>query len=183
MRNDSKTEASSVRLIALGVITGAHGVHGRVKVKSYTENPQNIASYGALSDKWGEREFSLRITGRLKELLLAEIEGVTKREQADALRGVELCVPRDHLPMPENDGEFLIEDLIGLSVQLDDGTAYGRVKAFHNYGAGDILEIAPVSGGETELVMFTDENFSEITETTITFHPPEILQAKPDQKD
>lgn len=170
------TALSSARSVALGIITGAHGVHGRVKVKSYAETPENIAAYGPLSDKEGNRTFALRITGRIKELLLCEIEGVTKREQADALRGVELCVPRERLPDAQ-DGHY-IEDLIGLPVALEDGSAFGRVKAFHNYGAGDIVEIMPEGGGETELVLFTEENFPVITGQSLIFRPPEILQAK-----
>ena len=170
------TLSSPQQQITLGIVTGAHGVHGRVKVKSYAEIPENIAAYGPLSDKDGKREFSLRITGRLKELLLCEIEGVTKREQAESLRGVELCIPRERMPEAE-DGHY-IEDLIGQPVTLEDGTPYGTVKAFHNYGAGDILEIAPAGGGETELVLFTEENFPRIEADGLTFRPPEILQAK-----
>ncbi len=170
------TNQQNLKLFTLGIITGAHGVHGRVKVKSYTEIPEEIASYCPLTDKHGAREFSLKVTGRLKELLLCEIEGITRREQAEALRGVELCIARDRLPEPEA-GHY-IEDLIGLKVHLEDGAEYGTVKAFHNYGAGDILEITPIGGGETELVLFTKENFPAISSDGLTFCPPEILQAK-----
>lgn len=166
------TDSSQNRPLALGIITGAHGVHGRVKVKSYAEIPENIAAYGPLSDKNGAQAFSLRVTGRIKELLLCEIEGVTQREQAEALRGTELCIPRERLP--ETDDGHYIEDLIGLSVLLEDGSAYGKVKALHNYGAGDIVEIVPAGGGETELVLFTEENFPKVAEGALTFHPPEI---------
>jgi len=166
------------KLIPLGVITGAHGVRGIVKIKTYTEIPEKIADYSPLTDKEGTREFSLRITGRLKELFLCEITGITGREQAEALRGVELCVPRNRLPAAK-EGTFLIEDLIGLPVRLKDGTEYGLVKAFHNYGAGDILEIAPIGGGESELVLFLEENFPVITADALTFNPPEILRVTP----
>lgn len=171
------------KLIPLGVITGVHGVHGRVKIKSYTATPEAIADYGTLTDATGGREFPLRITGHLKELLIAEITGVTQREQGEALRGTELCVPRDRLPEPEEEDAYFIEDLTGLEVRLADGSLFGTVKAVHNYGAGDILELQPAGGGETELVLFTEANFPEMTDTTLTFHPPEILRANPDAKD
>lgn len=175
------TATSHSKIIALGVIAGAHGVHGRVKVKSYTEIAEQIVQYSPLTDKRGEREFRLRITGRIKELLLCEIEGITQREQAEALRGVELCVPRERVPTAAD--ERLIADIIGLAVLLEDGTQYGTVKAFHNYGAGDILEIALSRGGETELVLYNTENFPTISEGSITFRPPEILKAAPPAKE
>ncbi len=165
--------------ITLGIITGAHGVHGRVKIRSYTEIPENIAAYGPLSERTGERSFTLRITGRLKDALLAEIEGVTRREHADALRGTELCVARNALP-ERQEGEFLIEELIGAPVKLEDGSRYGSVKAFHNYGAGDIIEITPENGKDTELVIFCTENFPSVSAEGLTFHPPEILRVAAD---
>lgn len=168
------------KLVSLGVIVGVHGVRGRVKIRSYTAVPDAITRYGALTDKDGAREFSLRIAGRLKELLIAEIAGVTRREQAECLRGVELCVPREQLQEPEEDGAYLIEDVVGREVRLADGTLHATVKSVHNYGAGDLLELQPVGGGETELVTFTGENFPEVTERALTFRPPEILRISPD---
>ncbi len=171
------TATKDNNIIALGAIIGAHGVHGRVKVRSYTEIPEQLATYSPLTDKRGERRFMLRVTGHIKELLLCEIEGISQREQAEALRGVELYVARERVPTAEN--ERLIADMIGLSVALEDGMPYGTVKAFHNYGAGDILEIAPIAGGETELVLYNTENFPAMNDSSIIFRPPEILRAVP----
>lgn len=171
---------NTTRLVTLGVITGAHGVRGVVKVRSYTQVPEDIARYGALQDMHGARHFHLRITGRLKDLLLCAAEGVTDRTAAEALRGMELCVPRDRLPAMDADaGRYLIDDLIGLPVALEDGSHYGTVRALHNYGAGDILEIAPAAGGETELALFCEENFPLITQDAVTFRPPEVLAVRP----
>ncbi len=167
--------------IILGVITGTHGVHGRVKLKSYTDDPLAIADYAPLTDTTGEQCFSLRITGQSKGLLIGEIEGITQRGQAEALRGTELCVERSALgDVEEDEDHFYIADLIGRTVILTDGSIYGQVIAVHNYGAGDIIELKAETGKE-EMVLFTKANFPFVTEDALTFDPPEVLNAAPDQ--
>ena len=161
----------------LCVITGAHGVSGRVKIKPYTEEPENILAYGELTDDSGTL-YPLDITGMAKGQLLCSIDGVTDRNAAEKLRGTKLGVPSDRLPEPE-EGSFYIEDLVGLRVCTSEGEDVGKVKAVHNFGAGDMVEIQPPSG-KTELFAFTDANFPEvdIAAGTLTFCAPERIIVK-----
>ena len=141
--------------ICLGVITGAHGVRGGVRLKSFTEVPEDIAAYGPLADQAGAREFRLTLTGRSKGLLLGRIEGIGDRNQAEALSGTRLYLSRDGLPAIEEPETFYHADLIGLAAEDPDGLPLGRVIAVQNFGAGDLLEIKPPDGGASGLVAFT----------------------------
>lgn len=142
--------------ICLGAIAGAHGVRGLVKVKCFTAVPENIAAYGPLADEGGTRRFRLRVVRKVKDGVLAAIEGIADRNAAEALRGTRLYIERAALPAPADD-EFYQVDLIGLRAERSDGGMFGSVVALHDFGAGDLLEIRPADGGATVMLPFTRE--------------------------
>ena len=88
------------------------------------------------------------------DILIARVAGVSTREAAEALKGVEIFARRGQLPPPSED-EFYYDDLIGLEAVDAAGAPLGRVVSLMNYGAGDVLEIAPAKSGETLLLPFT----------------------------
>ena len=94
------------RRVCVGVVTGAHGVRGAVRIKSFTAEPEDVASYGPLEDESGERRFTLRIVGSAKGVLIAAISGIDDRDRAEALRGLRLYLPRSALP-PTGRGRIL----------------------------------------------------------------------------
>lgn len=132
--------------VCLAVVVGAHGVRGLVRLKTFTEIPESVAAYGPLTDESGERQFRLQLKGQVKGVLLAEIEGITDRDAALALRGQCLYVAREALPPPSDPEEFYHADLIGLRVENLEGTYLGEVRAIHDFGAGDLLEVVPPKG-------------------------------------
>jgi 16S rRNA processing protein RimM len=132
--------------LCVGVIVGAHGVRGDLRVKSFTDDPVDLVSYGPLTDAGDTRDFKLRILGAARGLLRVHMDGVEDRNAAEALAGVELYVARDRLPEPES-GEFYHADLVGLRAERPDGSLYGTVRALHDFGAGDVIEIALAGGG------------------------------------
>ena len=131
--------------VCVGVVTGAHGVRGAVRLKSFTAEPEHVARYGPLEDEKGERRFALRIVGSAKGVLIAAISGIDDRDRAEALRGLRLYLSRSALPPPEEE-EYYHADLIGLAAALPDGAFLGTVRAVHDFGAGDTLEIERASG-------------------------------------
>jgi 16S rRNA processing protein RimM len=139
--------------VCVGVVTGAHGVRGMVRLKSFTAEPEDAARYGPLEDERGERRFTLRVVGSAKGVLIAAISGIDDRDPAEALRGLRLYLPRSALPPTEAE-EYYHADLIGLDAALSDGTALGTVRAVHDFGAGDTLEIERASGPSV-MVPFT----------------------------
>jgi len=139
----------------MGVVGAPHGVRGATRVKSFTDPPEAIATYGALEDESGMRRFTLRVAGAAKGdgMVIAQLSGVADRDQAEALRGLRLYAPRAALPATAED-EFYHADLVGLAAALEDGTPLGTVIAVHDFGAGDMIEIAPAKG-QPVLVPFT----------------------------
>lgn len=140
--------------VCVGAIAGAFGVRGEVRLKSFTSQPADIASYGPLWTEDGTRSFVLRLTRPVAGGLGARLSGVETREQAEALRGTTLWADRDRLPaLPED--EFYHADLIGLAVHDPGGVRIGTLRAIHDHGAGDILEITGPGLGQGLLVPFT----------------------------
>ncbi len=132
--------------VCLGIMVGAHGVRGLVKVKSFTEVPEDVAAYGPLSDEAGKRQWTLESVGRAKGVVLARVAGVADRDQAQALHGTRLYVERNALPALEEEETFYHADLIGLRAEDAGGRPLGRVQAVENFGAGDLLEIVDAEG-------------------------------------
>jgi 16S rRNA processing protein RimM len=149
------------RRVLIGHIVGAHGVRGEVLIKSYTAAPQDIASYGPLTDETSGRALAITLVRVTAKGVVARVNGVTDRAAAETLKGLRLYVERDQLPEPAP-GEYYHADLIGLPAASPDGTTIGQVVALHNYGAGDLLEIQLESSRETELVPFTHAFVPEV---------------------
>lgn len=145
--------SASDKRVCVGVVAGAHGVRGAVRIKSFTAEPKDVAGYGPLEDEGGGQHFTLRLVGAAKGVVIGWLSGVTDRDHAEALRGLTLYLPRDALPPTEAE-EFYHADLIGLEAVLGDGTPLGQVKAVHDFGAGDTLEITR-SEGPPAMVPFT----------------------------
>jgi 16S rRNA processing protein RimM len=167
--------AATEERVLLGDIGAAQGLKGEVRIRSFTEEPGDIASYGPLEDEQG-RVVAIESLRATPKALIARIEGVTTREAAEALTGTKLYVPRSRLPEREEE-EWYHAELIGLEALGRDGAAIGRLVAIHNFGAGDLLEIGLVSGGPTVLVPFTRETVPEIDVEggRLTLVPPEGL--------
>ena len=140
--------------VLAGVITAAHGIKGEVKLKSFTADPEAIASYGPLITSRGENLVIERLRTQ-KDGFIAVLKGVRDRNRAETLKGAELFLKRGQLPEPEDD-EVYVHDLIGASVVTVAGEKFGTVIAMPNFGAGDLLEIRRDGVKETVLVPFAE---------------------------
>jgi len=136
--------------VCVARIGAAHGVRGAVKLWTFTEDPFAVTRYGALSTKDGARQFEVAHARAAKDHLVATIKGITTREEAERLNGLELYVAREKLPATEDD-EYYHADLIGLAAVTSTNEPLGEVIAIHNFGAGDIIEIAPAAGASIML--------------------------------
>ena len=163
-------------LICVGAIAGAFGVHGEIRLKSFTAEPEDIAAYGPLSTEDGAQQFDVALTGQAKNGFIARLSGVATKEQADALRGVRLYAERSQLPGLADD-EYYHADLIGLEVYDTGGTLLGRVKDVLNHGASDILELQGAGLKDTVLLPFTLEAVPtvDLTKGRIVADPPDGL--------
>jgi 16S rRNA processing protein RimM len=140
--------------ICVARIGAAHGTAGEVRLWPFTARAEAVAAYGPLQTADGTRAFEIEAIRPGRDFLVARLKGVTDRAAAERLRNTDLYAPRERLPGLEAD-EFYHADLIGLCAEDKTGRAIGVVVAVHNFGAGDILEIAPAAGGETAMVPFS----------------------------
>jgi len=140
--------------VCVARIGAAHGVRGAVKLWTFTEEPLAVQSYGPLMTKDGARRFEIANLRAAKDHLVATFKGIASRNDAEKLNGIELYVPREKLPATD-DGEYYHADLVGLAAVTATDEPLGRVVAIHNFGAGDIIEIAPPKGA-TLLLPFTN---------------------------
>ena len=145
--------AERIRVARIGA---AHGVRGEVKLWSFTQDPSAVADYGPLETEDGARTFNIETMRAAKDHFVARIAGVDGREAAEQLRNLDLFVPREKLPPIEEPDTFYHADLVGMAAVTPEGAPLGAVTAVHNFGAGDLIEIASTAGGEPLLLPFTE---------------------------
>lgn len=157
-------------LVLVGVIASAHGIRGEVKLRSFTADPQAIATYPLVTA--GGRRVEIAKLRVQKDGFIAILKGIADRNAAEALRGVELFVPRISLPEPE-DGEVYIHDLIGLAVLTKDGAKLGEIVGVENYGAGDLIDVKVDGRRDTVLIPFADTFVVEADAEKVVVDLPE----------
>ena len=141
--------------VLVGAVSGAHGIHGVLRIKSFTTVPGDIGTYGPLEDEAGEPRPIKLTGGSAAGAILARLPGVEDRSAAEALKGTGLYVPRSALPATEED-EWYYADLIGLDAIDPQGAHLGTVLAVVDHGAGEVIEIDLLGGG-TLLLPFTHD--------------------------
>jgi 16S rRNA processing protein RimM len=162
------------RDILLGAVIAAHGLKGEVRVKTFTETPEGLAAYGPLHIAGGRALAVAAIRPTKPDEAIIRFETVDNRNDADALRGAELFVPREALPAPQAE-EFYHADLIGLRAEDVQGRVVGRVAALHNFGAGDVIEIVRADG-DSVLLPFTRDVVTAV-------EPERMILALPEDVD
>lgn len=140
-------------MVLVGAITGAHGIRGEVRLRSFTAEPAAIAGYSPLASATGAVIEITRLR-QGKDGMIAGLRGIADRNAAEALKGVELFVPRARLPNPAR-GEAYVHDLIGLAVALPGGTVLGTIRDVANYGAGDLIDVERPGRADTVLIPFS----------------------------
>lgn len=170
--------------VLAGVITAAHGIKGEVKLKSFTAEPEAIASYGPLLTARGE-SLEIEKLRAQKEGFIAVLKGVRDRNRAETLKGAELFLRRAQLPEPDGD-EVYLTDLIGMTAVSVSGEKFGTVIAVPNYGAGDLLEIRRDGIKETVLVPFAEDYVPKIdldkAELTLDLPETYLDEGEPDDR-
>jgi 16S rRNA processing protein RimM len=151
--------ADRIRVARIGA---AHGVRGEVKLWSFTQEPMAITDYGPLETEDGKQRFEIEALRPAKGFLVARLKGVGDRDEAAKLCNLELFVTRDKLPAIDEADTYYHADLVGMAAVTPEGAPLGNVTAIHNFGAGDLIEIASSAGGEPLLLPFTQTVVPEI---------------------
>jgi 16S rRNA processing protein RimM len=151
------------QLTLVARVGAAHGIRGEVRVKAFTQSPLDVVAYGPFASADGrvfEIDAARPAAGTSPDMLVVRFRGMDTRNAAEALNGTELFVPRERLGDTAAD-EYFHADLIGLAAVTTAGELLGTVIRVENYGAGDLLEIAP-RRGDTLLVPFTKAVVPEV---------------------
>jgi 16S rRNA processing protein RimM len=180
----SRKPGDSGERVLLGRITGAHGLKGEVRIAAFTAEPEDVAAYGPLQNADGSVTVeiaSLRPVG--DGAVVARLAGIADRTAAERLRGIELYVPREKLPLAGAD-EYYYSDLIGLAVFSPEGEALGEVVAVHNFGAGDLVEVRAPQGRQTTLIPFESAHVPKVDLEAgrVTIILPVYENDKPDRE-
>jgi 16S rRNA processing protein RimM len=156
----------------LGAVIAAHGIKGEVKVRTFTSSPDALSAYGPLATDKGRALTIVSLNPVKGDEAIVRFEGIDDRNQAETLKGQQLFVARASLPEPAAD-EFYLADLVGLRVEDVAGAHLGKVRAVHNFGAGDIIELARAGGG-TDFIPFNSSVTREIdvAKGRIVIEPP-----------
>lgn len=170
------------KLILVGQVAGGFGVKGEVRVTAYTAEPMALLAYGPLLRADGSVGLTLTSARPEKSGVVGRAKEIATKEQADALRGLKLHILRDRLPEPDED-EFYLTDLVGLEARDPDSGVLGTVKSVQNFGADDMLEIAPAAGGPTWYLPFTRDAVPDLHIADgwlLAVRPVEIGEREPD---
>jgi len=148
-------------LILVGRVAGAFGVRGEVRIASFTAEPLALVDYKTLLREDGTPALTLTGGRAAKGGVVVRASEIETREQAEAVRGLRLYIPRAVLPEPQGEDEFYVADLIGMDVVTLEGDLLGKVRSVRDFGAGDLLEVAPVAG-ESWWLPFTKDAVPEV---------------------
>lgn len=162
--------------VCVAAFSSAHGVRGALRLKSFTENPDDVAAFTTLLSEDASKTYHIEVVSHTgKGELIVKVAGVDTREAAEMLKGERLYVSRAELP-EAGDEEFYHADLIGLTVKTASGKTVGTVRAVFDFGAGDMLEILPKEGALI-MVPFTKAivPIVDIEKGRIIVDPPEGL--------
>ena len=126
--------------ISVGKVSGVFGIKGWVKIFSYTESRENILKYSPWLLKKGTETKVLKVVegNSQGKFLVAQLEGVSDRDQAAALMGWEIFIKAEQLPKARK-GEYYWSDLIGLTVKTNLGVELGVVDSLLETGANDVV--------------------------------------------
>lgn len=145
--------AEQPRRVTLGQVVGVHGVRGAVKLISHTRPRTNIFNYPQwwLKPIIGDWQLHDLLHGRSQgKGLVAELAGISDRDQARALMDAEIAIERTALPeLPA--GEYYWSDLIGLQVRRTDGVVLGELVELEETGANDVLVVRTTAGAEQRI--------------------------------
>jgi 16S rRNA processing protein RimM len=139
--------------VEIGSVLGAHGLRGEVRVRLFWSASELLFDRDCvlLRSDAGEEERDIEELRRTPKGLLLKLEGVDDRDQAEALRGTRLCVPREELPALE-EGEYYLCDLVGSEVVTPDGPL-GRVVEVRIHPSVDAIVVQKADGSLVEQIL------------------------------
>jgi len=126
--------------VEIGLFIGPHGIKGEVKVKSFTEIPENLFVYEEFFLGNQTKPIKLKLVRKVKQNLICIVEDIKTRNEAEKFKNLTLYVKRDNLPLL-NDDEFYQRDLLNFDVYNLERHNLGFVTSFNDFGGGLLVEV------------------------------------------
>lgn len=131
---------SNKNFLKIGLLVGVHGIKGEIKLKSYTDIPENIFSYKGLYVENSNKPINLVFVRKVKNSFICRIENIITRNEAEKLRGLKLFINRNKLSKLSDD-EFYQVDLLGFDVYNLKRESFGSIISFNDFGGGLLVEV------------------------------------------
>ena len=131
---------SNKNFLEIGLFVGVHGIKGEMKLKSYTDIPENIFSYKGLHVENYNKPINLVFIRKVKNSFICRIENIITRNDAEKLRGLKLFINRNKLSKLSDD-EFYQVDLLGFQVYNLKRESFGSIISFNDFGGGLLVEV------------------------------------------
>ena len=128
------------KFLEIGLFVGVHGIKGELKLKSYTQVPENIFLYEKLFIESFDHQIDLKFIRKTKQNIICKIENIKTRNDAEKLKGLKLFVTRDSLPKLKDD-EFYQSDLLGFQIYNLKRESFGSIFSFNDFGGGLLAEV------------------------------------------
>jgi len=131
-------------MFEIGTITKPQGVRGELRVFPTTDDPSRFAQLVGeeitLRLNGTERKHKILQAREHKNIVLVKLDGINDRNAAETLiRGV-ICIP-ENLALPLEEGEYFVRDLVGLTVQDENGSYIGKLTRVMHTNANDVYII------------------------------------------
>ena len=169
-------EGENDKLVLIGEIVAAHGIKGNVKIRTFTDSPENIKKYKEIFLGAEHEKVEISFQSSTQDIALCRIKGVEDRNAAEALKGKKLYIKKSALSKPKKN-EYYLHDLVGCEARHINGSKLGEVISVNNFGAGDIIEIALSQSKKTEMYAINANNIPEVNiqKKYIIVNPPEVV--------
>jgi len=164
-RRPASTNTTPRRFVPVAEVARAHGIRGEVRLKLYHEESDIFARNPTIrlrTPEGEERFVEIDLARNTTNGLLVKFTETNNRNDAEALRGGILSVPRDEFP-PLEEGEFYACDVEGAQAVLPSGDVVGRVIGLVTYPTCTVLAVARTPGGKLEIPLL--EQFVQSVDT------------------
>ena len=146
--------------IIVGQIKAAHGLQGQFKIKSFTENPEDIFLFDHVSIGSVHKNISLKKIGSAKQDFIVSSDPSISRNQVELIIKENIFINSEMLPASGD--SFYFEDLISSNVIMQNKNSIGIVISVQNYGASDLLEVQSSTNNKNHLIPFTKETIVSV---------------------
>lgn len=124
--------------IEVGKFINTFGIKGEIKIYPYVEYFQDLKYIFINNEKKKIKNIRFK-----KNVAIVKLEGIDDINQIEQFKGGMVTINEEDIPEPP-EGEYYLQDLIGMEVYTDDGKLLGKIDDAYNTGANDIYQVGDI---------------------------------------